>query len=206
MPPRPSIRLATDADAAAIAAIYAPSVQYSPISFELEPPDADEMRRRVRATLAWTPWLVCAAGRDVLGYAYASRHRERAAYQWSVDVSVYIGEDHRRRGVAGALYTSLLELVRLQGFTAAHAGITLPNPASVSLHESFGFRPIGVYPAVGYKLGAWHDVGWWQLPLAERGAATPAPPRALPDAVSDTAWPTALAAGLARLRAPRGGA
>ena len=119
------------------------------------------------------------------------------SYQWSVDVSVYVDEGHRHRGIGRALYTSLFALLRLQGFHAAHAGITLPNAGSVALHESLGFRRIGVYPGVGYKLGAWHDVGWWQLSLRER-AASPGPPRALSEAQRDPAWSTALAAGAAR--------
>jgi len=131
------------------------------------------------AVLEYAPWLVCADGRGprgpVLGYAYASRHRDRAAYQWSVDVSVYVHETARRKGIGRALYTSLFALLHLQGFCAAHAGITLPNEASVGVHECLGFRPVGVYPSVGFKLGAWRDVGWWQLPLRER-QGEPAPP------------------------------
>ncbi|TMB07816.1 MAG: N-acetyltransferase family protein [Deltaproteobacteria bacterium] len=192
------IRLSTAADADAIARIYRPVVEDTAISFEVDPPPAVEIERRIATTLSIAPWLVHEDGEGrVAGYAYASRHRERAAYQWSVDVSVYVDEAHRHRGIGRALYTSLFALLRLQGFHAAHAGITLPNAGSVALHESLGFRRIGVYPGVGYKLGAWHDVGWWQLSLRER-AASPAPPRALSEAQRDPAWSTALAAGAAR--------
>jgi L-amino acid N-acyltransferase YncA len=184
-------RLATSDDAAAIAAIYAPHVLGSATSFELEPPDAAEMARRLAAVLAHAPWLVACDGDAVLGYAYASRHRDRAAYQWSVDVSVYIGGDQRRRGIGGALYRSLFALLRLQGFYSAHAGITLPNAASVGIHEALGFRPIGIYRAVGFKLGAWHDVGWWQLPLRDR-SGTPAPPLSLAEAQAQPGWRAAL--------------
>ena len=158
------------------------------------------MEGRIAATLELAPWLVYEdqAGR-VAGYAYGSRHRDRAAYQWSVDVSVYVDEAFRRRGIGRALYTTLFPLLRLQGFHAAHAGITLPNSGSVGLHESLGFVPVGIYRGVGYKLSAWHDVGWWQLGLRDR-APDPAPPRPLREAQRDPAWPGALAANPSRLR------
>jgi len=161
-----NIRVATPADAEAILAIYAPLVMGTAISFELQPPSLDEMRGRIASTLALLPWLVSldAQGR-VEAYVYAGRHRERPAYQWSVDVTAYVREDARGQGVGRRLYTALFsELVRL-GYCQAFAGIALPNPASVALHESMGFRPLGVYRKVGFKHGAWHDVGWWQLEL-----------------------------------------
>jgi phosphinothricin acetyltransferase len=130
---------------------------------------------------------------------YASRHHERAAYQWSVDVAVYVHAAHQRRGVGRALYQALFSLLRLQGFCVAHAGITLPNAASVGLHESLGFRPVGVFPAVGWKFGAWRDVGWWRLPLQEL-VATPAPPLSLAEAQALPAWPAAMVARLGRER------
>jgi len=198
------IRLAGPGDAAQVAAIYAPHVTGASTSFEYAPPDAAEMAARIASTLAYTPYLVLDTAGEVLGFAYASKHRERAAYQWSVDVSVYVHERAQRRGVGRALYESLFALLRLQGFYAAHAGITLPNPASVGLHEALGFRPVGVYRSVGFKRGAWHDVGWWQLPLRER-TGTPDPPRSLAEAQRDPEWARALAAGEAALNPPRGG-
>jgi L-amino acid N-acyltransferase YncA len=174
------IRLATVQDAQAMAGIYDPIVSDTAISFETDPPGAAEMERRIARALTFAPWLVESTGGGVRGYAYASRHRERAAYQWSVDVTVYVSAAHRGQGVGTALYSALFPLLRRQGFFAAHAGITLPNAASVRLHESLGFRPVGVYRAVGYKLGAWRDVGWWQLELQER-REEPAPPRTLLD-------------------------
>jgi L-amino acid N-acyltransferase YncA len=187
-----AVRMAGADDAAALAAIYRPYVTDAVTSFEIDPPGAAEMARRIEAVLGVAPWLVALDDTgDPIGYAYASRHAERAAYQWSVDVTVYIRQGNQRRGVGRALYAALFPLLRLQGFYVAHAGITLPNPASVGLHESFGFLPVGVYPAVGWKLGAWRDVGWWQLPLQPR-PAVPAPPLSLADAQKLPSWPTAL--------------
>ena len=193
------IRIARPADAAQVAAIYAPFVTDSATSFEYSLPDAAEMAARITSALAYAPYLISEVGGGILGFAYASKHRERAAYQWSVDVSVYIHDRARRQGVGRALYTSLFALLRLQGFYTAHAGISLPNPASVGLHEALGFQPVGVYRSVGFKRGGWHDVGWWQLPLRER-TGTPDPPRSLAEAQEDPEWETALAAGERILR------
>jgi L-amino acid N-acyltransferase YncA len=173
------IRFASSGDAAGIAAIYAPNVVGSAISFEADPPAEAMMAQRITSTLEQLPWLVCERGSELLGYAYASPHSERAAYRWALNASVYIAASCRRQGVGRALYTSLFALARLAGYYSVHAGVTLPNPASVGLHESFGFVPVGIYRAVGFKLNAWHDVGWWQLELRPR-SATPSPPMALP--------------------------
>ena len=193
------IRLATERDAEAIQRIYAPFVLHTAVSFETEPPGVDEMRSRMLKILARLPWLVCELKGNVIGYAYASLHRERAAYGWSVDVTVYIHEDYRRHGVGKALYTSLFAVLRLQGFYNAYAGVTLPNPGSVGLHEAMGFKPVGIYRSVGYKLGRWHDVGWWQLALRDHSTA----PAALADIASVAAgaeWEAAIGSGLAALR------
>jgi len=195
-----TIRIAEPADARGVAEVYGPVVAGTAISFEAEPPTEPEMEGRIAATLAFAPWLVCVDGDRVAGYAYAARHRERAAYRWCVDVSVYVRDDCRRSGVGRALYGSLLALLRLQGFYAAHAGITLPNAASVGLHESLGFRPVGVYPAVGFKLGRWHDVGWWQLPLRDR-TGEPEPTCSMEALRRHAGWEEALAAGV-RLLSP----
>lgn len=194
-----TIRLALETDAERVSAIYAPFVAGTAISFELDPPDEREMRRRVRATLDRWPWLVCERDGTVQGYAYASEHRERAAYQWCSDVSVYIDAAAQRTGLGRALYTSLLRILALQGFHNAYAGITLPNAASVGLHETLGFEPVGVYRAVGFKLGAWHDVGWWQLRLMPSGPH-PAPPDPLPAVAGLPEFAQALRAGERFLR------
>jgi L-amino acid N-acyltransferase YncA len=169
------IRVAGERDAQAIADIYAPAVTARATSFELTPPDATEMRRRIVTVLAQHPWLVCESSETVVGYVYATTHRERAAYRWSVDVAAYVREDAQRRGIARALYTALLEILALQGYRNAYAGITLPNPASVAMHEALGFERVGVYHQVGYKMGKWHDVAWFERPLAEHVLEPPEP-------------------------------
>jgi phosphinothricin acetyltransferase len=158
-------------DGGACASIYAPYVLDTAISFEQEPPSAEEIERRIGAIGARFPWLIAEEDGVVIGYAYASAHHERAAYRWAADVAVYIDREHRRRGAGRALYETLLSLLERQGLFVACAGITLPNPASVALHETCGFEPIGVYPRIGWKLGSWHDVGWWQRELRPAASA-----------------------------------
>ena len=193
------IRLAAEADADAIAAIYRPIVAHTTISFETVAPGRDEMAERIRQTLRWYPWLVCDIGGEVTGYAYGSRHRVRPAYQWSVDVSVYVADAFRRRGIAQGLYGSLFRILAAQGFANAFAGIALPNPASVALHEAVGFEPVGVYRRVGYKLGAWHDTGWWQLRITE-STTPPDDPLDLQAVQSRADWPSLLAYGEVTIR------
>jgi L-amino acid N-acyltransferase YncA len=193
------IRLVTGPDAAGIAEIYAPIVASTAISFEIEPPDERETRRRIEETLPRYPWLVCEQDGRVVGYAYATRHRTRAAYQWSVDMSVYVHPDLQRRGIGRGLYLSLIEILKAQGYFRAYAGIALPNPGSVGLHESVGFQSIGVYRNVGFKLGAWHDVGWWELVLQLCGPE-PRAPLSVVEVQKDPSWPRMLAGGLEHLR------
>lgn len=165
-----------DRDAAACAAIYAPYVESGPISFEERPPDVAEFAKRIESTAATHPWLVAEHGGEVVGYAYACPHRQRTAYRWSVDVSVYVTAAQAGQGIGRDLYTELCARLRRQGFRMACAGITLPNPASVALHESLGFAQVGTMRQIGFKAGAWRDVGWWQLELAPPGAEPPPEP------------------------------
>ena len=190
-----TIRLASQSDAEQLRDIYAPFCENTPVSFETQAPTVDEMRRRIAKTLRSYPWLVYENEGHVLGYAYASSHRERAAYRWAVDVSAYVREGYRRLGVGRSLYSSLLALLHLQGFYRALAGITLPNPGSVGLHQAMGFQSLGTYHNIGYKCGRWHDVQWFQLALREPGNEPPDPlefalARELPD------WNAALVTGL----------
>lgn len=165
-----------DRDAAACAAIYAPSVEDNVTSFEERAPDAAELAARIAAVSRTHPWLVAEEGGAVLGYAYACPFQERPAYRWSASVSVYVAADHVGRGLGRALYEELFARLRRQGFQVACAGITLPNAASVALHERLGFVQVGHSPRVGWKHGAWRDVGWWQLELAPAGEGTPPEP------------------------------
>ena len=171
-----NIRLAAEADAPAIARIYAPFCESTSVSFEYAAPSAEEMAGRIAAVTKQYPWLVSIDDGVVAGYAYASRHRERAAYAWSVDTAVYVAPDHLRQGIARALYARLFALLRRLGYVNAYAGVALPNPASVGLHQSVGFLPIGVYRRVGYKHGAWHDVAWFHAEL-QPPPEHPQPPR-----------------------------
>lgn len=194
------IRPVEHGDADAIAAIYAPSVTENAVSFEMEPPDAAEFRRRMDAITPVHPWLVCVRDSEVVGYVYASTHNPRAAYQWSANVTVYIDPRQRRNGVGRALYTSLFALLRLQGFYNVYGGITLPNAGSVGIHESMGFRLVGIYQEVGYKFGTWHDVGWWGLKLQPKPDAPPLAPLTPATVQVNPAWQMALDAGLPLLR------
>jgi L-amino acid N-acyltransferase YncA len=173
----PRIRDAQLGDAGGVHEIYTPFVESTSISFETALPSVDEIARRIASTRARYPWLVAEADGRLLGYAYGSVFNDRAAYLWSVQTSVYVASDAHRRGVGRGLYDALLARVRSLGYVNAYAGITLPNDASVGLHEAVGFRRVGVFPAAGFKFGAWHDVGWWWLPLVEPRPGTPPEPR-----------------------------
>lgn len=175
-----TIRLARPDDSDAIAAIYAPIVRDTAISFEIDPPTPEAMCQRIAATLITHPWLVAEQDGAVVGYAYASQHRTRSAYRWSCDVTAYMAEAARGKGIGMRLYTELFDILCAQGFHAAFAGISLPNAASVALHEKAGFQHVGIYKHVGYKQGAWHDVGWWQRQLVS-AEGSPDAPRLLKD-------------------------
>ncbi len=172
-----------DRDAAACVSIYAPFVESGATSFEQESPDVAAFAMRIASTQADYPWLVAELEGSVVGYAYACRHRARPAYRWAVETSVYVGVDARGVGNGQSLYVELIERLRRQRFHVACAGITLPNPASVALHESIGFVPVGIYRRIGWKDGSWRDVGWWQLelqPATDEVPVEPLPPSAKP--------------------------
>jgi len=174
------IRIATSDDSQSILNIYAPYIENTSYTFETEVPANDSFRERISTYLESWPWLVCEVDGVVAGYAYGAKHRERVAYQWSVESSVYIRDDYQRMGVARALYTALIDLLRLQGFRNLYAVINLPNGKSVSFHENLGFEYFATYDNVGYKLGRWKNVGWWKLQLNEY-SLDPEPPVKFPD-------------------------
>jgi phosphinothricin acetyltransferase len=192
----PTIRLAREADAPSIAAIYGPYCNETVISFEDAAPTPEEMARRVRTIGAVRPWIVLENSENVVGYAYASPHHERSAYRWSVSTAVYVNRACHRRGAGRALYTTLFELLRHLGYFTATAGITLPNPPSVGLHEAFGFSLVGVYRHIGHKLGGWHDVAWYQR-VIQRAMPNPLDPRPLKTIDGTPEWHDAVAQGLA---------
>ncbi len=169
------IRLATPDDAPGILAIYAPYIVNTSVTFETEVPTAGAFAERISHYLENWPWLVCEINGQLAAYAYASRYRERMAYQWSVECSVYVHEGFQRRAVARALYSALFPILQRQGFRNLYAVINLPNEKSVALHERMGFRHFATYEKVGYKLGRWKNVGWWRLILNEFGVEPQAP-------------------------------
>ena len=170
-----TIRKGTSADAAACASIYAHYVRTTAITFETEPPTADDMAARIAKAQERHEWLVLEEHGAVIGYAYAGTFNPRAAYQWSCEVSVYLDANRRGSGGGSALYEALLTTLRERGYRRAIAGVTQPNPASARLHERFGFTPVGVYRRIGWKLDGWHDVAWSQLDLLPHEDVTTAP-------------------------------
>ena len=169
------VRLANINDAQAILDIYSTYVLNTSISFESEVPTLTEMQGRIEKCVIRYPWLVCYHKNSLAGYAYASIHRERAAYQWTCECSVYIQDQYKGKGIAGELYRVLFAILKMQGIRNVYAGITLPNDASVSLHEKCGFEQFATYEHIGYKLGSWQKVGWWRLRINELDAE-PSPP------------------------------
>jgi L-amino acid N-acyltransferase YncA len=161
-----AIRDATPEDGAACAAVYAPYVTDTATTFEYEPPTPAEMAERIAKAQKDHAWVVAEDDGRVVGYAYAGRYKERAAYRWACEVSVYLEPGRRRGGTGRALYEALFERLIARGFRTAVAGMTLPNPASEGLHRALGFEPIGVYRGIGWKHGRWHDVAWTQKALA----------------------------------------
>jgi len=167
MPETLLVRPASVADAPALLAIYRPYVLETAVSFETVPPTVEEFAARIAKVLPVWQWLVAERAGQCIGYAYGSRHRERPAYRWSVEVSAYVEPGHQRQGIGRLLYQRLFAALADKGFCNAYAGIALPNAASLALHQAVGFHPIGVFPAVGRKFGRWHDVAWFHRTLRE---------------------------------------
>ncbi|HEX7491641.1 MAG TPA: GNAT family N-acetyltransferase [Candidatus Limnocylindrales bacterium] len=165
-----------EVDADACRAIYAPYVREASVSFEEQVPTVDDFRGRIEVARASHAWLVLEDAGVVVGYAYASQHRTRAAYRWAVDVTVYVAQSHHRRGAGRSLYAELFTRLRQLGYQVACAGITLPNEGSVGLHRAMDFEPVGVYKRIGWKAGAWRDVAWFQLELVPATEALPPDP------------------------------
>lgn len=188
------IRLATPEDAATIWEIYAPYVEESTVTFELDVPSVETIHDRVRAKTTAYPWFVCEWDGRVVGYAYAGPFRERAAYQWLVETSVYVDQSEQRKRVGQALYTALLDCLSVQGFRDAYAVITVPNPQSIGFLESMGFDRVAHFPTMGYKGGEWCDVEWWRRPLGNRSSDPTEP--VTPNGVKDSeAWRAAIERG-----------
>jgi phosphinothricin acetyltransferase len=170
------LRDASEADAAACAAIYAPYVTGTAITFETVPPTTEEMAGRIAAAVRTHAWLVLEDEGRVTGYAYGGPYKERAAYRWSCEVSVYLEPGRRRTGAGRALYEALLGRLAERGYRIAVAGMTLPNDASIGLHRALGFEPVGTFRRIGWKNGAWHDVAWVQRDISA-AADPPVEPR-----------------------------
>ncbi len=172
----PRIRIASDGDAEGILKIYNPCILTTAITFEETPLTLEQMRARMAEVMAKYPWLVCVGDdNSILAYAYGSSHAVRASYRWSVDVAIYAHPTRHRQGIGRSLYKALFGMLREQGYVNAYAGISLPNAASVGFHESAGFKPAGIMPRAGFKLGAWRDVGWWHLELLPPTGSPPEP-------------------------------
>jgi len=180
------LRFALPSDAEAVLGIYAPYVRDTAVTFEYEVPDLSSYTERMERIMASYPFILCEVGQRVVGYAYASRHRDRAAYQWATESSVYIDPEFQGQGLGKRLYAALLEILRHQGFLIVYAVITMPNEASERLHTSVGFSEIGLHRCAGFKLGAWHDVKWYEYFLSDP-PAEPQTPMAFP-LVRDKKW------------------
>ncbi len=161
------LRVARPSDANGILTIYAPYIENTSFTFETETPSIEQFSQRIETYLHTWPWLVCEIDGVIAGYAYATRHRERTAYQWCTETSIYIHDNFFKKGIGSALYTALFDILKRQGFRNAYAVINLPNEGSVVFHESCGFTHFATYEKVGYKLGKWKNVGWWKLSLNE---------------------------------------
>ncbi|WP_440766725.1 N-acetyltransferase family protein [Natronorubrum sp. DTA7] len=190
----PRIRIARPSDASAVRDIYAPFCESSAVTFEETPPIESEMADRIESTLETYPWLVCECDGSIAGYAYAGRLRKRRAYQWAVELSVYVAADARGAGVGRALYESLFAILERQGVCDAYAVTTVPNPETERFHERLGFERLVDFPAMGYTEGDWQDVAWWRYSIAEK-SADPEPVAPLSDIRGGSDWESLVRAG-----------
>lgn len=177
-------RLAHPEDAANLLAIYAPYIENTPITFEYEVPTLEEFAARIRNISTDYPYFVCLAGDQIVGYAYAHRHMERAAYQWNAEISIYLQEMSTQKGLGKILCRALLQLLRLQGIRNVYSCVTIPNPRSEGLHHSMGFRMQGIFHNAGYKCGQWHDVAWFEKSISDY-PFNPAPLRSFNEIVPE---------------------
>ncbi|SFS38929.1 GNAT family N-acetyltransferase [Halostagnicola kamekurae] len=189
-----TIRIATLADADAIRDIYAPFCEGSAVTFEESVPTEAEVAARIESTLETYPWLVCERDDEVVGYAYASALRPRRAYEWVVELSVYVADGARGDGIGRGLYASLFAILERQGVCDAYAVTTLPNPETVRFHERLGFERLVDFPRVGYTQGEWHDVRWWRRPIATKPESPPRP-TPLPDVRDSPDWAELVVTG-----------
>ncbi len=170
-----TIRLIESNDSHAVMEIYKPYVLSTAITFEYEVPDVEDFSNRIETTSKEFPWLVCLLDDIIVGYAYATKHRYRTAYQWSPESTIYLSAEVHRKGIARILYETLFSILRLQGYVNVYAGVVIPNERSEGFHSALGFEEIGIFKKIGFKLGKWHDVRWFQLHLAEH-SDNPSPP------------------------------
>ncbi|WP_254521961.1 GNAT family N-acetyltransferase [Natrinema caseinilyticum] len=192
------IRVAAPTDAAAVRTIYAPFCESTAVTFEETPPPETELADRIESTLERHPWLVCEGDGEVVGYAYAGPLRERRAYDWIVELSVYVADATRRSGIGRALYESLFAVLERQGIRDAYAVTTVPNPETERFHEALGFDRLVEFPSMGHTEGEWWDVAWWRRPIAEKPEA-PERVRALPAVREDDDWESLVRSGEAFL-------
>lgn len=164
-----NVRLATEMDAAAILAVYAPYILETVITFEYDVPPVEEFAGRIRTIIKEYPYLVCELDGKVAAYAYGHRHMERAAYQWNAELSVYVDRDQVHRGMGKALYAAVMEILKLQNIQTVYGIVTSPNENSERLHDSMGFTHRALFPQMGYKFGKWLDVAWFEKNLGDHG-------------------------------------
>ena len=193
------IRSAEQRDAESILDIYTPYITDTPVSFETEIPSIEVFRQRILDYQEKLPWLVCEINDVMAGYTYATDHRQRSAYDCSKELSVYIHQDFKHRGIATGLYTALIEILIHQGVTNVLAGIALPNPESVGFHERFGFKLVGIYHNVGFKLGQFHDVGWWELSIGSN-YKSPVEIKPIHELIDTAIWNKAIEMGVSTIK------